>query len=136
MTDRSAESGFMMAELLVSMAIIALGLLFLFDLKKDLIARQVRQIEAMESAHLEANGLAMLRRVDPGQEPVGNRPIGQKTMLTWKSVQIGKTRRALQWRGRETMLSVAMFSVTYSIAKDGRHIAQGKVELVGRPSRR
>lgn len=132
MNRSSSSDGFMMSELLVSLAIISLAFLVLFELKRDLHQRQAIQLARLDALTNEANGLSLLRRIDPVKEPVGERSIGQGSTLRWKAVQAKKQGLILQWRGRQTPHKVTLFAVDYVISRNGKQLVQGQVELIGR----
>ncbi|MCW1400939.1 hypothetical protein OKA06_00865 [Novosphingobium sp. MW5] len=120
-----------MTELLVSLAILSIALVAFFELKRDLHHRQETELRLIEAASNEANGLSLLRRINPMRESVGFRKIGKDLTLKWKAVQLGKARPILEWRGRETPDSAALFSVHYAIERQGSKMVEGDLELVG-----
>jgi len=131
MTRPSSSDGFMMTELLVSLAIISLAFLVLFELKRDIHQRQTIQLARLDALTTEANGLALLRRIDPAKEPVGERNIGQGRKLQWKAAPASLPKPILQWRGRQTPHTVMLYQVDYAILRNGKPFARGSVELIG-----
>lgn len=126
------ERGFSTLELLVALVILSFGLMALIDFKLNLLERQQRQLARQQAIIAESNALALLRRINPAEQPVGRIATGDGSELAWVARPTTPFRPMLAWLGRETNHQVARFRTTYTISRNKALLAKGSVELVGR----
>lgn len=131
-TVRSHERGFSTLELLVALAILSFGIMALIDFKLNLLERQQRLLARQQAIIAESNALAMLRRINPAEQPTGRLPVGNGSELAWEAQPITDFRPMLAWLGRETAYKAARYRITYRVSRDRAVLVKGSVELVGR----
>jgi len=129
---RASERGFSTLELLVALAILSVGLMALIDFKLGLMEQQEYLLTRQEAIIVESNALAMLSRINPAEKPNGRIGLGDGSALSWTAQPVTRVRPMLSWLGRETGFTVARYRTNYTVERNGKTVAKGVVELVGR----
>jgi len=132
MKHPTAERGFTLVELLAALAILAFGIQALITLKRTLHARQARQLAELSAITHEGNALALLRRINPHDEPSGTRVIAKNVTLSWQATATPQSAKQLSWAGRETPLTLTIYAIDYQVKQNGSVIVRANIELLGR----
>lgn len=132
MNSKQDNAGFTTIELLVALAILASGFFALIEFKLALLDRQAQHMAQFEAITAESNALAVLRQINPANNPSGDVALGNGIRLEWRSKPTTHVATQLAWLGRETEFRVARFNVHYIVKKNDAVMVRDTVELLGR----
>lgn len=123
---RAHETGFSTLEVIAAVAIVGIALVPIASLQIQIARGQVALSERQAEATAVRNSMALLRDVNPMQEPRGVRRLDDETTLTWTSVPISQLRQSVNPPGFE----VQLYRVSAQIA-DESTANTFQLELIG-----
>jgi prepilin-type N-terminal cleavage/methylation domain-containing protein len=89
----SGRSGFSLVEVLVALAIVAVGMVSILGLQHQLVLGQHRYESALAKADLERSALVLLQAVNPMATPTGEKQLPPNVTVQWVGEPLGVARR-------------------------------------------
>jgi prepilin-type N-terminal cleavage/methylation domain-containing protein len=115
MVRRSDSRGFSLAEMLVAIAIAAVGLIPIMEMESRTAKLHATQIEAAERLTAERTAIALVRDINPAMTPEGTSPIGLISSMKWHATPISRPKRALRFLGGPGEFDITLFRLDVAI---------------------
>ena len=120
MTPPGRRHGFSLIEALIALAIAAMMLTALFQLQIQMARGQVRAESVLEQVASQENALALMRDLNPMQEPSGETVLPQGDTIRWTSEPRGRSQTNVGFPAGNGQFEVQLYTVTVEIVKPDR----------------
>jgi prepilin-type N-terminal cleavage/methylation domain-containing protein len=115
MKGRADDLGFTLIEMLVTIAVIAVGLVPIVEMQGRIARFHAKQIEMAERLTAERTALALLRDMNPTINPKGTATIGVASSMTWQATPISAPIRSLRFLGGQGQFYIVLYRLDVSI---------------------
>lgn len=120
MIRRGRRGGFSLIEALIALAIAAMMLTALFQLQIQMARGQARAAAVLEQVSAQENALALMRDLNPMQEPAGEIVLPQGDTIRWTSAPRGRPQTNVGFPAGNGAFEVQLFTVTVEIMRPDR----------------
>jgi general secretion pathway protein I len=126
------QRGLSVLEALFAIAILAVAIAPILAVQAQATREFGRVAEARVQASAEMNALALLREINPMDEPEGARDLGGGQRLTWRATALSSERRSIGSEAPDGAFDVALYRYDATVRDaNGRRIAAFSVEQLG-----
>nr|WP_312162059.1 type II secretion system protein [Brevundimonas diminuta] len=114
---RYGREGFSLIEALVAMGIAAMTLMAVFELQMQMARGQQRAALAIEQVSAQENALALLRTVNPMEEPEGRIDLPEGDVVSWTSEPRSERRVNAGFPVGDGTYEVQLYQLTVAIER-------------------
>lgn len=127
---RRHARGFTLLEAIVAMVIFSLGAFSLYGwLSANLITLE-RVIDRREAEVSVRSALDMVRRVNPMEQPRGERLVGTLE-VQWEATPVEPPRPSVSQIGMPTLFEVGLYTLDVRVSRDGEEVERFQVRQAG-----
>lgn len=121
MTGRSSRrrSGFSLIEALVALSIAALTLTAIFELQVQMVRGQERAAAALQQVAAQENAIALVRDINPAEQPTGEIVVPDGDTIRWTSEPVGQAVLQAGFPAGDGRYRVQRFTVTVEVDRPG-----------------
>lgn len=129
---RRARQGFSLIEALVALAIAAMVLTAIFELQQQMTRGQRRAADALEQVAAQENALALIRDVNPMEQPQGVIELPEGDTVRWTSEAKTAPRTNTGFPTGDGVFQVQLFTLTVQVERrNGRSPAPLILDRMG-----
>lgn len=118
MTGRRLRSGFSLIEALVALTIAAMIMMAVFELQSQMVRSQERAARAIDQVAAQENALALLRQLNPMEQPEGQLELPDGDVIAWRAEPKGQPVVNTNRLGGGGAFEVQLFSMTVIIESE------------------
>lgn len=117
MTFKSGQdrTGFSLIEALVALAIAAMTLTVIFELQVRMVRAQERASQVLLQVAAQENAIALLRDMNPKEQPVGELQIPEGDLIRWRSEPLNRSVTNAGFPTGDGSFEVQLYRVTVEI---------------------
>lgn len=112
-----ARQGFSLIEALVALAIAAMVLTAIFELQQQMARGQRRAADALEQVAAQENALALIRDVNPMEQPEGAIELPGGDVVRWTSTPKTEPRTNAGFPTGDGVFQVQLFTLTVQVER-------------------
>lgn len=112
-----ARQGFSLIEALVALAIAAMVLTAIFELQQQMARGQRRAADALEQVAAQENALALIRDVNPMEQPEGVIELPGGDVVRWTSTSKTEPRTNAGFPTGDGAFQVQLFTLTVQVER-------------------
>ncbi|WP_287104271.1 prepilin-type N-terminal cleavage/methylation domain-containing protein [Brevundimonas sp.] len=112
-----ARQGFSLIEALVALAIAAMVLTAIFELQQQMARGQRRAADALEQVAAQENALALIRDVNPMEQPEGAIELPGGDVVRWTSTPKTEPRTNAGFPTGDGAFQVQLFTLTVQVER-------------------
>jgi general secretion pathway protein I len=112
-----ARQGFSLIEALVALAIAAMVLTAIFELQQQMARGQRRAADALEQVAAQENALALIRDVNPMEQPEGVIELPGGDVVRWTSTPKTEPRTNAGFPTGDGVFQVQLFTLTVQVER-------------------
>ena len=129
---RAARPGFSLIEALIALTIAAMTLTVIFELQQQMVRGQRRASDAMDQVAAQENALALIRDINPMEQPQGSIALPEGDTIRWSAAPRTAVRRNAGFPLGDGMFDVQLFTVTVQVERrNGRSPGPLVVDRLG-----
>lgn len=129
---RAARGGFSLIEALIALTIAAMTLTAIFELQQQMTRGQRRATDVMDQAAAQENALALIRDLNPMEQPEGSIALPEGDTIRWKADAKTPVRRNAGFPTGDGLFDVQLFTVTVQLERrNGRSPSPMTIDRLG-----
>ncbi|NBB63525.1 prepilin-type N-terminal cleavage/methylation domain-containing protein [Pseudomonas sp. ODNR1LW] len=129
---RVERGGFSLIEALIALTIAAITLTAIFELQQQMARGQRRATDVMEQVAAQENALALIRDLNPMEQPEGSIELPEGDTIRWSATPKTQVQRNAGFPIGDGLFDVQLFTVTVEVnRRNGRSPAPLVVDRLG-----
>jgi len=112
---REHSNGFSVIEALVAIAILAIALVPILALQAQATRDSTHESQIRSALTDQRNAMAILRTINPMQQPTGRIAISTTRFLSWSAAPLSRITPTVPRAGAETAFDTALYRLTVEI---------------------
>ncbi len=114
---RADRGGFSLIEALIALTIAAMTLTAIFELQQQMTRGQRRATDVMEQVAAQENALALIRDLNPMEQPEGSISLPEGDTVRWSATPKTEIRRNAGFPIGDGLFDVQIFTLTVQVER-------------------
>ena len=127
---RRHARGFTLLEAIVALVVFSLGAFALYGWLSTNVITLERVVDRREAEVAVRSALDLVRRVNPMEEPRGEREVG-RLQVQWEATPVEAPRPSVSQIGMPTLFEVGLYTLDVRVSRDGEELERFEVRQAG-----